>query len=283
MNDTATDSLARRQTDPLWIHDYFLATGYDETTPNATATFVKQCGQHYMVTCGHVVQSVRQLREKDVERHLTMALHVDRCVLNLSSFGPEGLELSVRTPDAELHSRPVDVALASLDPSFWEILSSQKSKTAIDLDSWQEPDWSVVRYCLAVGYENEGKTAIRSESSEMVVTRLLNVVAGVCSTPADDTTGFELMSELDRAHGYAFSGMSGGAVYAIKGSDRTEVEDAELFPVGIAYEGYPGTNQTRETVAEDTGRSFFSERDVFIRALMLTPRIFDDWLERCGM
>ena len=91
------------------------------------------------------------------------------------------------------------------------------------------------------------------------------------------------MSELDRPHGYAFSGMSGGAVYAIEGSERTEVEDDELFPVGIAYEDSPSTHRAREHDVEHAGNSIFSDRDMFIRALMLTPGIFDDWLERCGM
>ena len=52
-------------------------------------------------------------------------------------------------------------------------------------------------------YENEGKTTIRSEGSEKVATRLLCVVADLCSIPANDTTRFELMSELGRPHGYA--------------------------------------------------------------------------------
>ena len=283
MNDSAADSLARRQTDPLWMQHHFLATGHDENTPNATATFVKRRGRHYMVTCGHVLQTVRQRRDAEGETQLTMALYADPAVLNLSSVGPEGIVLSVRTPGAELHCEPADVALASLEPSYWELLSSRKSKTAIDLDSWQAPDWSAVQKCLAVGYENEGKTSIRSEGAEKVATRLLNVVADVCSMPADDATGFELMSELDRPHGYAFSGMSGGAVYAIEGSERTEVEDDELFPVGIVYEGSPSTHRAREHDVEHAGNSIFSDRDIFIRALMLTPGIFDDWLERCGM
>ena len=283
MNDSVAPSLAWRQTDPLWIQDHFLATGHDENTPNATATFVKRRGRHYMVTCRHVLESVTKRRDAGGETQLTMALHVDRGVLNLSSVGPEGIVLSVRAPGADLHSRPADVALASLEPSYWELLSSRKSKTAIDLDFWQTPDWSTVRKCMAVGYENEGKTTIRNEGSEMVAARLLNVVADVCSMPAEDTTKFELMSELDRVHGFAFSGMSGGAVYAIEGSDRTEFEDDELFPVGIVYEGFPATHRAREPGVEDAGRSIFSKRHVFIRAQMLTPGIFDDWLERCGM
>ena len=135
MTDPAPDSLARRQTDPLWIQRHFLTTGHDENTPSATATFVKRRGRHYMVTCGHVVQTVRQRREKEGETQLTMALHVDRTIMNLSSVGPEGIVLSVRTPEAELQSDEADIALASLEPSFWEILSDKKNKTAIDLDS----------------------------------------------------------------------------------------------------------------------------------------------------
>ena len=58
----------------------------------------------------------------------------------------------------------------------------------------------------------------------MVVMRLLNVVADMCSMLADDPTVFELMNELDRAHGYAFNGICGSAVYAIEGRVGTEVE-----------------------------------------------------------
>lgn len=283
MNDSVAESLARRQTDPIWIQHHFLATGHDENTPNATATFVHRKGRHYMVTCGHVLQIVKQRRDSEGESRLTMALHADQAVLNLSSVGPEGVVLSVRTPGAELHCKPADVALACLKPSYWKLLSSEKSKTAIDLDSWRAPDWSAVQKCLAVGYENEGKTSIRSEGTDKVVTGLLEVVADVCSTPAHDATGFALMSDLKRPHGFAFSGMSGGAVYAIEGNERTEVEDDELLPVGIVYEGSPSTRREREHGVEHVRDSIFSDRDVFIRALMLTPENFDDWLERCGM
>ena len=71
--------------------------------------------------------------------------------------------------------------------------------------------------------------------------------------------------------------------YSIEGSERTEVEDDELFPVGIVYEGYPGTHRVREGDVEPDDGSIFSERDIFIRALMLTPEFFDDWLERSGI
>ena len=52
------------------------------------------------------------------ETQLTMALHVDRTVLNLSSVGPEGIVLGLQTPEAELQSEPADIALAYLEPSL---------------------------------------------------------------------------------------------------------------------------------------------------------------------
>ena len=283
MTEAIPDSLPRRQTDPLWVQHHFLKMGHNENTPNATATFVKRRGRHYMVTCGHVLRTVAHRRHMGGETRLTMALHVDRTVLDLSSVGPEGIVLGVRTPEAELQSEPADIALAYLEPSSWEILSRSKNKTAINLDSWQAPNWNAVQKCLAVGYENEGKTTVRSGGSEKIATRLLNVVADLCSIPVDGMTGFVLMSELDRPHGYAFSGMSGGAVYAIEGSERSEVEDDELFPVGIVYEGHPSTHRFREQGAEGDENSILSNRDIFIRALTLTPGIFDDWLERSGI
>ena len=159
MNGQAPESLPRRQTDPLWIQDHFLAGGHDENTPNATATFVKRKGRHYLVTCRHVLEIVSKRRTAGGERQLTMALEIDGTVLNLSRVSAQGVVLNVRTPEARMHSERADIALAPLDESNWKRLSERKNKEAIDLDSWREPNWSVVRHCLAVGYENEGKEA----------------------------------------------------------------------------------------------------------------------------
>jgi hypothetical protein len=48
-----------------------------------------------------------------------------------------------------------------------------------------------------------------------------------------------LSSALATPHGYHFSGMSGGPVYAIEGHEQRKVEDEELFPVGIVFRGVP--------------------------------------------
>ena len=79
---------------------------------------MKRRGRHYVVTCSHVLQTVTQRKEEAGEAQLSMARHVDRAVLDLSSVGPEGIVLSVRPPEADLHSKQVDIAMASLEPSF---------------------------------------------------------------------------------------------------------------------------------------------------------------------
>ncbi len=279
MNGQTPDSLPRRQTHPLWIQNYILASGHDENTPNATATFVKRKGRHYLVTCRHVLEFVSKRRTARGERQLTMALQIDGTVLNLSSVSAQGVVLNVRTPEARMHSERANIALAPLDESNWNLQSERKSKEAIDLDSWREPDWSVVRHCLAVGYENEGKEAVRSGNSEKVATRMLESVAALASpVPGRDTTGFILSSTLSSPHGYGFSGMSGGAVYAIEESGAGMADDESLVPVGIVYEGFPGSTRQGGSNKEGSMGTIFNDQDILIHALTLTPNRFDDWL-----
>ena len=277
MNETKFPELARRQTDPLWIQEHFLATGHHANTPNASATFVSRRERRYMVTCGHVLRVVEE-RRSEGEDNLTMALDVGRIVLNMSSIGPHGVQLSVRTPKVDWPSGGVDVALAPLHPGDWEILERTKNKTTVDLDAWREPSWSAVRHCVAVGYENEGKETTRSEGVEKVATRMLEAVAELGSIPDPDAREFTLVSRLDQPHGYRFSGMSGGAVYAIE----RDGEEVELVPIGIVCEGYPSTSRLNDEQGGESKGSFLCERDIFIRALKLTPDIFDGWVERCG-
>lgn len=284
MNGQAPESLPRRQTDPLWIQDHFLAGGHDENTPNATATFVKRKGRHYLVTCRHVLEIVSKRRTAGGERQLTMALEIDGTVLNLSRVSAQGVVLNVRTPEARMHSERADIALAPLDESNWKRLSERKNKEAIDLDSWREPNWSVVRHCLAVGYENEGKEAVRSGGSEKVATRMLETMAELASpVPGRDTSRFALSSALPSPHGYGFSGMSGGAVYAIEESDAGMTDDESLVPIGIVYEGFPGSTREGGSNEESSMGTIFSDRDIFIHALTLMPDTFDDWLHGCRL
>ena len=76
--------------------------------------------------------------------------------------------------------------------------------------------------------------------------------------------------------------MSGGAVYAMGGTEGSEVDDEDLLPIGIVYEGSPSSTQTKEQTEEQAASAILTDRDISIRALKLTPNTFDDWLERSG-
>ena len=283
MQQLNPESLPRRQTDPFWIQDYFLGTGHNETTRNATATFVKRKGSHYLVTCQHVLEAVAIPNTAPGAKHPTMALIIDRAVLNFSGFTPQGLMLSVRSSGPTREHRQTDIALARLDGSYWDLLSETKNKTAIDLDSWREPNWSDVRYCLVVGYPDESKKSVWNAVSGKVSTSLLNVVVELRTSVDCDTTELFMFSELSDSHDHTFSGMSGGAVYAIEGSEQCEVDDEKLVPVGIVYEGIPGTRESTERNGDSAAAGIFAEQDISFRALRLTPDSFDYWLEKIGI
>ena len=284
MDGETSDSLPRRQTDPLWIQSHFLATGHHERTPNATATFVQRRGRHYAVTCGHVVDLVREWRDSKGDKSLTTALQIDTVVLNQSYVSPQGVELSIRTPEPELHAQPVDVALAPIAEGHWKLLSERKNKVAIDLDSWREPDWSIVELCRAVGYVNEEKETVWSGGSQKVSTRMAEVWAKLSSAlPGPAAPRFALSSELESPHASSLSGMSGGAVYAMEENSEGLLDDTSPVPIGIVHEGYPGSIRPGESNEESSNDRIHTERHVTILALSLTPDGFDDWLRRSGL
>ena len=163
------------------------------------------------------------------------------------------------------------------------MLSRIKKKTAIDLDSWQEPNWSDVRYCLAVGYPDESKKFLRNAGSGKVSTPFLKVVVELQTSVNRETTDLSMFSELSNSYGHTFSGMSGGAVYAIEGSEQYEVDDKKLVPIGIVYEGVLGTKESTERNSDNAATGIFAERHISFYALSLTPDSFDNWLQNSGI
>jgi hypothetical protein len=83
-------------------------------------------------------------------------------------------------------------------------------------------------------------------------------------------------------HGYFFSGMSGGPIYAVEEYDPREVEDEELFPIGIIFGGYPASGEADTHGADLRESAFLTSRDLFVQAYVLTPEIFDEWLHEAG-
>ena len=233
-----------------------------------------------MVTCRHVLESVKGMDTKQGAKYPTMALHIDKAVLNFSYIGSKGIIRSVRETTA---LDEVDIALACIDGSYWHMLSSKKNKAAIDLDSWRAPNWNDVTYCLATGYPNEGKKKNSSDGASMVETPFFEVVAELRSTMRNDTTEFTMFSEFPGTHNHNFSGMSGGAVYAVEGSIQRGLQDEELFPIGIVFEDPDSINQANNRNNEEAMDTFVTPWDILIRAVMLTPDTFDDWLKNSGI
>ena len=298
-NKTKPESLPFRQTAPVWFQDYFLSTGHDETTRNATVTFVKRRGCHYAVTCRHVLEAVTEPETVPGARLPTMALEVDQVVLNFSSITMEGIKSTFWAPKPERQSTRPDIALAKIDDSRWELLSSRKNnKVGIDLDSWREPNWSDVQSCLASGYADEHKEKTTLEDgSEKLATWFLKVVTELDTTLELNEPKFSLYSHLDDPPVYGFSGMSGGPLYAIeeskiKGDPRFPIgeddprfligEDEALFPIGIVFEGSPSTIKSAEQSHESTTQGFLDKRDILLGVLTLTPETFDEWLKACA-
>ncbi|WP_095203803.1 hypothetical protein [Mesorhizobium carmichaelinearum] len=244
------DSLLRRQTDPVWLQDHYLGTGHTEETNSATFTFIKRHGRIYAVTCGHVVDQLSNPESVPDARLPTLALQIDRGVLNLSQVTGIGrITQTTRAAEKNETHRESDIAIAPLSESYWSILTEKKNKTAIDLDAWREPRWESVKMCVAAGYPNEHKEQLEVDGRDMVGAGFMRAIAAVSSTFGRDQKFITLSSVLDEPHGHFFSGMSGGPVYAAEGDEDRPIEDEELFPVGIIFEGYPSSGRGERRLA----------------------------------
>ena len=270
------DTLLRRQTDPAWLQDHYLGTGHTEDTNSATFTFIKRKGLIYAVTCGHVVDQVSNPATVPGALRPTLALQVDRVVLNLSHVTGIGHIMPVtRAIQKEGERREIDIAIAQMPDNYWHLLTERKNKVAIDLDAWREPNWDAVKMCVAAGYPNEHKERMELESRDLVSAGFLRAVAEVSSNLGSDQKYITLSSALEEPHGRFFSGMSGGPIYAQEG-DADVVADEDLLPVGIIFEGYPGSGRADQIA--DPAAAYLTDRDIFFRGLILTPDSFDHWL-----
>ncbi len=267
--------LARSQTDPLWLQDYFLATGHGAKTRNGTASFVAFQRRQFAVTCRHVMKAVSNPEVIPGAHHPTIALQIDMTALNLSFFTAAGLQIALKAPEPEHSEREVDIAIAELTGSYWALLTSKKGKRAIDLDNWREPNWAAVKMCAAAGYPDdpEYKETGFVEDKEMLAVPMFLVVAEVAAPLTRDQRIITLSSRLKEPHGYYFSGVSGGTLYT--------AEDDILVPAGIVFEGYP-SSKNKET-AHANNPTYLDNNDLFIRALTLTPQIFQEWLGRANL
>jgi hypothetical protein len=154
-------------------------------------------------------------------------------------------------------------------------------KVAIDLDAWRAPDWKKVKYCVAAGYPNEHKTHVTVDGSNKVGVPFFEVAAELATNIHPESRYITLSSKLPEPHGFFFTGMSGGAIYAIEGELGDNVEEDAIFPVGIIFSGFPASG--RRVLERDPEEAYLTPNDVLIRGLLLTPRIFQEWLTDAGI
>lgn len=266
---------ARAQTDPLFFHDYFMAHGHDVNTKNATATYVQFEKEIYVVTCRHVLEILQKRQERKHSPFPTLALMVDRGLLNLSFFTADGLQNALKVPNPPVGAQPLDLAISKLPTSYWDILTSRKNKKPIDLDNWHEPRWARAEILVAAGYPDEHKTIVESGGVEKVSAPMPLVAAEIDGKIAKDQRQVAMRSRLEKPHGFYFSGMSGGPIYV--------QQDEVLVPVGITYEGWPQTHDN-PVIFDDNGTDvLFDNRDIIVHGLTLTPDYFDKWLKDAGL
>ncbi len=285
----ALDARVKSMCAPLFATGQFGLGGHTESSINATATFVKFEERIYAVTCHHVLAAFFAVSIKQ-NRRLVPSLHNGRTILHLGTYGQDGSFFwsfrSCRSfPSAEeiAHDDQVgmlarersnaglpDIAIADIT-AVWPGLVQQRNAEALDLDTWEQPDWSETQpVWVAFGfpdghkYEQDGKLAAP----------MPKVRAKQETSSLDQREAFILCSTLGEEHGWGFSGMSGGPVFA---PDKTK--DCFYF-AGITYEGSPGL---RDSESDD--QAFLNKADILLRGYVISPATFNHWLEhaRCSV
>lgn len=251
---------AERHSDPLYLSEPFLANGHTSENANGTVAYVKYKGQLFCVTCAHIYD--RQFPGKCVK---WLTAHGNECYLyQFGKYSSEGYKsdfISLRNRDP----LAPDIAIACVGEPFPEVHMKSRGKESIDLDSWSEPDWSRLTVPVAFGYPTEHK----ADANTFVQAPLLSVSAELTRTISTNDETFLMASTLEIENDYYFSGMSGGAVYARSDSKPP------LTAIGIVSEGTPGSSAEWE--ARDS-QSFLTKKEVQIKAYLMTPRTFDNWL-----
>jgi hypothetical protein len=101
------ESLPRRNSDPIWLQDFYALTGHDAKTRSGTATFVKRQDVHYVCTCRHIMQSIKNPEMVPNALYPTLALTIDNTHINLSRVTANGAELLMRL----LERTPIPISI----------------------------------------------------------------------------------------------------------------------------------------------------------------------------
>lgn len=278
--DKDLDARVKQVCAPLFATVQFLRDGHHESTTSATVTFIRFEGRIYGVTCHHVLAAFYAAAIKQQKR-IIPTLHTTPGINQIgwpTAFGgyqwgfqscreflkPTDLTDSEAGTllDRKNADKP-DIGIADLT-DMWPLLQQFRAANAIDLDAWIEPDWSTAQSVwMAFGYPDDHKY----RQDDKISAPMPRVSAQLVSAPSTDRTQFTLCSTLASAHGWGFSGLSGGPIVAAH-----TTEDRYAF-VGITFEGSPSTKE-----ALQSDESFVGKEDILLFGYYLSPDRFREWL-----
>lgn len=246
---------------PLFIEDNFLGCGHSEDTPNGTVTFIKFRETVFLCTCKHVIK----FATNDLN-----ALKYPQLFLKHSIFNFKILLINKTNPSDYIFypnfkcSNNFDIALYPVSLHYFNDMLAVQGKSYIDLDKYGVINYQNVNMVHAFGWLSEHK----EQNDKEVITRLAGSYAELQTKDmTTHTEKFTIFSELDKNHGYFFSGMSGGPVVIC------EDNDSFYTPFGIVYEGQPGSKE-----AQQEGESLFAGNHILYECLQLNPELFAEWV-----
>jgi len=260
------ESAASTHCEPVYLMRGHANEKHDANTESATLTYVKFEQKMYALTCAHVADA----RGGEGSTNLIPTV-----------WGTTGKGFAFRSGsknvlagefkaivDAQNGRQRLDIAIAPLSEEFVHLHMADKGKAPIDMDDWEELDWSVVRTCATWGYPNGQKSSSDTTVSASLLTAILDVQSQQMSFERDE---FLLASTLPGAEGISLSGLSGSAVYCLH-------KDGKMTAVGIIYEGSPGDPSSKKSDG-----SFYGPSDFHIKAVVLSRKKFRSWLESSGL
>jgi len=254
--------LAASHCEPLFLSVPYLGDGHTPEKANGTITFIEYRGRIFGITCAHVYEE-----QEPTGKWLT--LHgSERYIYQLGTLTPDGYKSLFRPLRNNPNDNGADIAIIELGESVKQVHFDCKGKQAINLDNWVEPNWNEIDVPVAFGYPTEHK---KIQSKDVLGCPLLSVAAEITRPISTNDATFLLASSFESDNVYFFSGMSGGPVYSV-----TE-PDGNPDIIGIVFEGTPGSSKEWNTRDD---QSFYTEKDIQIRAYTFTPDIFEQWLQQ---
>jgi len=192
--------LATVHCEPLFISPIGDAS-HTAQKENATLTYIRFRRRLYGVTCGHVFdcqfgENAVLVNTLGVFGRGTSYQFSDKSRPNFA-----GRLVSLRSLNIHAH----DIAIVHLPDNFQALHMDAKSKVAIDLDHWSEPDWTKIRVPVAIGFPTEHK----HETDKLVSVESVSAYAPLADTLVHGVDKF-VMHWTDKSNsGIRLSGMRG--------------------------------------------------------------------------